>query len=321
MFTQEFVVSPLTEFAQEIRQGLCKPQKELPSKYLYDEIGSLLFDAISLLPEYGLTRAEERLLRLHAPEIVAQLPPPVIVAELGSGTGKKTRWILEALAKRQPVYYFPIEISPTALALCEQHLRDLESISIVGFEREYLDGLVEVAAQRKPGQHLMVLFLGSTIGNFDRSAGREFLSRVRQILQAGDSLLLGADLEKSIPELLEAYDDALGITAAFNLNLLSRINQELEGDFILPEFQHVARYDVKERRVEMHLRAGSDQNVKIGKLDLSITIEQGETIWTESSHRYTLEELVNMAEATSFRAQAQWVDSKWAFADNLWIAA
>src|SRR5256885_8361228 len=151
----------------------------------------------------------------------------VAVAELGSGTGKKTRWLLQALCRRQRTSYYPIEISRTALAMCERELGDIDAISIVGFEREYLDGLLEVAARRQRGQHLLVLFLGSTIGNFDRAAGERFLGEVRRILQPGDSLLLGTDLEKPVPELLAAYDDALGVTAAFNLNLLTRVNREL----------------------------------------------------------------------------------------------
>src|ERR1035438_9932742 len=163
------------EFASDVRDGLTRPgQKELPSKYLYDDVGSALFEVISHLPEYGLTRADERLLRRHAEEIVERLPTPIAVAELGSGSGKKTRQVLEALCRRQRTSYYPIEISPTALAMCERELSDIDCVSILGFEREYLDGLLEVAAQRRPGQHLLVLFLGSTIGNFDRMAGLKF---------------------------------------------------------------------------------------------------------------------------------------------------
>src|SRR5438270_1839268 len=172
MLTHAITADPVYEFATEVHAGLTKPgQKELPSKYLYDEVGSRLFEVISVLPEYGLTRADERLLRRYASDIVEQLPRRVAVAELGSGTGKKTRWLLQALCRRQRTSYYPIEISRTALAMCERELGDIDAISIVGFEREYLDGLLEVAARRQRGQHLMVLFLGSTIGNFDRAAG------------------------------------------------------------------------------------------------------------------------------------------------------
>src|SRR5271157_4970634 len=194
------------EFAADVRAGLTGPgQKELPSKYLYDDVGSALFEVISHLPEYGLTRADERLLRRHACEIVDHLDSPVAVAELGSGSGRKTRWILEALSRRERTFYYPVEISRSALAMCERELSDIDSISILGFEREYLDGLREVAAHRRRGQQLVVLFLGSTIGNFDRPAGISFLAEVRRILQPGDSLLLGTDLEKSSNQLLGAY--------------------------------------------------------------------------------------------------------------------
>jgi dimethylhistidine N-methyltransferase len=322
MRTQAIVSQPISEFGLEVRAGLLRAgQKELPSKYLYDDIGSALFEVISLLPEYGLTRADERLLRRHAKEIVSQLPTPLVVAELGSGSGKKTRWILEALARRQRTYYCPIEISSKALAMCHRELSDLECISIVGFEREYLDGLLEVAARREPGEHLLVLFLGSTIGNFDHPAGIEFLKAVRRILVRGDALLLGTDMQKPILQLIQAYDDPLGITAAFNLNLLARINRELEANFDLQQFEHLAAFNQKTSSVEMHLRSRRPQTVTIPGAGLSVTFDEGETIWTESSHKYSHPEILQLAMASGFRCQAQWVDSEWEFAENLLIAA
>jgi dimethylhistidine N-methyltransferase len=321
MATQLIKGTAQDEFAREVCSGLTKPdQKELPSKYLYDSVGSALFETICVLPEYGVTRAEERILTRHAAEIVSPLPSPVIVAELGSGAGKKTRAILEAMSLRQPTSYYPIEISPSALAMCRRELRDINSISIVGFEREYLDGLLEVAARREENQHLMVLFLGSTIGNFDGTAGMEFLSRVREILRERDSLLLGTDLEKPVERLVAAYDDPLGVTAAFNRNLLARINRELDADFDLEQFEHLAIFDDQTRSIEMHLRARTDQTVTIAAAGVSIRILRGETIWTETSHKYSQSELVNIAERTGFWPQGQWVDHEWAFAENLWIA-
>jgi len=309
------------EFAADVRTGLTKPgQKELPSRYLYDDIGSALFEVISFLPEYGLTRADERLLRRHARDIVERLATPIAVAELGSGSGKKTRWILEALCRRQRTFYYPIEISPSALAMCERELRDIDSVSILGFERQYLDGLLEVAAQRRSGQHLLVLFLGSTIGNFDRSAGVKFLVEVRRILEPGDSLLLGTDMEKSSADLLAAYDDELGVTAAFNLNLLGRINRELQADFDLQQFEHVARINAENRSVEMHLRSKQQQTVSIPAAELLVEFRKGETIWTESSHKYSLDEIVRMARQAGFHCAAQWTDDQWPFAENLLIA-
>jgi L-histidine N-alpha-methyltransferase len=309
------------EFAADVRAGLTKPgQKELLSKYLYDDVGSALFEVISHLPEYGLTRADERLLRRYASDIVERLATPIAVAELGSGSGKKTRQILEALCRRQRTRYYPIEISPTALAMCERELSDIDCVSILGFEREYLDGLLEVAAQRRPGQHLLVLFLGSTIGNFDRMAGLKFLNQVRRILQPGDSLLLGTDLEKPAAQLLAAYDDELGVTAAFNLNLLARINRELGGDFELAHFEHVAKINHHTRSVEMHLRSRRRQTINVAAAEISVEFMEGETIWTESSHKYSPQEVFRMARNAGFRCDVQWIDEHWPFAENLLIA-
>jgi dimethylhistidine N-methyltransferase len=307
--------------AAEARAGLCRPgQKELPSKYLYDEIGSALFEVISLLPEYGLTRADERLLHRHAADIVSRLEPQVLVAELGSGSGKKTRWLLEALAGRQCTTYCPIEISPTALARCESELGRIECVSIVGFERPYLDGLLAAAARRTENDHLLVLFLGSTIGNFDRDAAERFLTEVRRILFRGDALLLGTDLEKPLPQLLAAYDDSLRVTAAFNLNLLARINRELGADFDLAAFRHEARYNTRHRRVEMHLRPLRDQVVKIPGAGCTVSFVKDETIWTESSHKYRAEDIEPIARRNGFRCDSQWIDTEWPFAESLLIA-
>jgi L-histidine N-alpha-methyltransferase len=321
MLVQTITSNTGYEFATDVRAGLSTTgQKELLSKYLYDEVGSALFEVISHLPEYGLTRADERLLRRHGNDIVKRLATPVSVAELGSGSGRKTRHILEALCRRQRTAYYPIEISPSALAMCERELSDIESISILGFEREYLDGLLEVAAHRTSGQHLLVLFLGSTIGNFDRPAGVEFLAEVRRILLPGDSLLLGTDLEKSNAQLLHAYDDELGVTAAFNLNLLARINRELDADFDLAQFEHVARINHDARSVEMHLRSRCRQTVSIPAAELVVEFLEGETIWTESSHKYSPQEVLSMAHTAGFRCDAQWIDEQWPFAENLLIA-
>ena len=248
------------------------------------------------------------------------VPGPVVVAELGSGSGKKTRWILEALSRWQRTFYYPVEISRSALAMCERELSDIDAISIVGFEREYLDGLLEVAARRQPHQRLFVLFLGSTIGNFDRAAGIKFLSELRRILQPGDSLLLGTDLEKPSAQLLKAYDDEIGVTAAFNLNLLARINRELDADFDLSQFAHVARINPVARSVEMHLESKRRQTVRIPAADLRVEFLEGETIWTESSHKYSPDEVFQMARDSGFCCQTQWIDEQWPFAENLLIA-
>jgi uncharacterized SAM-dependent methyltransferase len=179
---------------------------------------------------------------------------------------------------------------------------------------------LEVAARRKAGQHLMVLFLGSTIGNFDRAAGVQFLSEVRCILQSGDSLLLGTDLEKSHSQLIAAYDDELGVTAAFNLNLLGRVNRELGADFDLSQFQHMARINPEARSVEMHVESKRRQIVSIPAAEVVVEFQEGETIWTESSHKYAQDEIDDMARKAGFRCEVQWVDEQWPFAENLLVA-
>jgi L-histidine Nalpha-methyltransferase len=319
---QAATAGPVTRFAEDVRAGLTRPgQKELPSKYFYDDVGSALFEVISLLPEYGLTRAGERILRKYAEEITSRIASPMVVAELGSGSGKKTRTILEAIARRQPTTYHPIEISHAALTMCRHELEDLDSVRVLGFETGYLDGLRKVAARRQKGQHLLVLFLGSSIGNFERKPGEEFLRRVREALTPGDAFLLATDLEKPVEQLLVAYDDPLGVTAAFNLNLLARINRELDGNFDLSRFRHVAQYNTQERRVEMHLRSTLAQTVTIRKAELTVALQEGETIWTESSHKYAPEEIIEMARRAGFECDGQWFDREWAFAQNLLIPA
>ena len=320
MLTQTIPQMVSLEFAADVRAGLTKPgQRELPSKYLYDEVGSELFEAICLLPEYGLTRADTRLLQRHVEEIISRMPLPTHVAELGSGSGKKTRLILEALAKQQRTFYYPIEISPAALAACEKELGQLDFVSLVGYEKPYLEGLRAVAARRGAGEKLCVLFLGSTIGNFDRPAANDFLGQVRAILEPGDTLLLGADLEKDAATQILAYDDPVGVTAAFNMNMLARINRELGADFRLRDFRHLAIWNSRERRIEMHLQSLRAQRVTIPGAGLLIRMDEGETIWTESSHKYRPQEPAEMAVRAGFLQVAQWIDEEWPFAQNLWI--
>jgi dimethylhistidine N-methyltransferase len=302
------------EFASDVRAGLTKPQKELHSKYLYDELGSSLFEAITHLPEYGVTRADERLLRRHANDIASLLPSPVAVIELGSGVGQKTRHLLEAIGS--PVRYYPIDVSADALARCERDLSDLADVHPL--VQSYLDGMASATAERQSGESLLVMFLGSTIGNFERKCAVEFLRDLHRALLPGDMLLLGADLVKDRDRMLVAYDDPTGVTGAFNLNLLGRINRELGGDFRLRDFEHHARWNEEQRRIEMHLRSRSNQTALIADADLRVTFRAGETIWTESSHKFQLLELDAMAEQTGFQVEDQWIDQDWPFAENLW---
>ena len=319
MLIRDGATQAVNSFAEDVREGLTRAgQKELPSKYLYDEVGSALFEVISKLPEYGLTRAEERILRRHSGAIAERLAAHGMVVELGSGSGRKTRQILEALTCHQPATYCPIEISPAALESCERELDDLPHVSILGFEAEYLDGLGRAVARRRPGEGVVVLFLGSSIGNFDRQPGEVFLRKIRQALLPGDALLLGTDLEKPLAQLLSAYDDPLGVTAVFNRNLLARINRELGGDFDLSRFEHMAHYNARDRRIEMHLRSVENQTVSID--GAKFTFQCDETIWTESCHKYGRYEAPEMAKRTGFECVAQLVDEEWAFAENLFVA-
>jgi len=300
----------MNEFACEVRRGLSRTQKELPSRYLYDELGSALFDTITVLPEYGLTRADQRLLERHANEIPREFS---CVAEFGSGSGRKTRAVLEALEVDR---YFPVDVSGAALERCRRELAGLARIEPV--EASYLNGLDQIPRNGAP---ILVLFLGSTIGNFDSRCRGDFLTQVRARLKKGDALLIGYDLVKPLEIMLDAYDDPTGVTASFNLNLLGRINRELNGDFDLRAFAHQARYDPQERRIEMHLRSRVDQTVTIRDAECTCAFRADETIWTESSHKFHAEEIPEIARESGFVQEAQWIDQEWPFAENLWRAA
>ena len=301
----------MSEFAFDVRAGLAKPHKELHSKYLYDELGSALFDAITTLPEYGLTRADQRILDRHAGDIPREFP---LVVEFGSGSGRKTRSVLESLDATE---YFPIDVSAPALDRCR---RDLSSLAVVTpLETSYLDGLDRVQSRRN-GAPLLLLFLGSTIGNFESRCRMDFLTQVRARLRTGDAVLIGCDLVKPVEIMLPAYDDPTGVTSSFNLNLLGRINRELGGDFNLRAFEHEARWDENERRIEMHLRSRIDQTVTVREAGFSCRFSAGETIWTESSHKFHAEEIPAMAMEAGFCQEAQWIDQEWPFAESLWRA-
>ncbi|MDO9006574.1 MAG: L-histidine N(alpha)-methyltransferase [Aquabacterium sp.] len=309
-------------FATDVYGGLTQsPQKTLPSKYLYDAVGSALFEVITHLPEYGLTRADERLIKTHAQDVLMSLGPVGTVVELGSGSGRKTRWILEACARRQPCTYYPIEISATALAHCSRELSDIPGVKVLGIEREYLPGLQQITAMRQGESPMLVLFLGSTIGNFARPDAQRFLGEVRKMMRPGDALLLGTDLVKPTPALINAYDDALGITAAFNLNLLVRINRELGAHFDLQQFQHEARFNLETSAIEMHIRSRIRQSVDIPGAGLRVEFEVGETIWTEISRKYLAADVLAMGGQAGFTAAGQWIDQGWPFAETLLVAA
>ncbi len=310
----------LSQFALDVEEGLSDAQKWLPARCFYDELGSTLFEAITKLPEYGLTRADERLLRSHAPEMAATLGPVRLIAELGSGSGTKTRHILEAFRSAgQSITYCPIDVSVAALEVCERQLQDVARI--VPIVADWTEGLAHARAHRAGLGSTLVLYLGSSIGNLNRDEIPPFLRGVRSHMRSGDHFLLGADLIKSARAVQAAYDDATGVTAAFNLNVLGRINRELNANFNLRAFRHRALWNAPERRVEMHLVSECDQEVHIGALQTTFHFGSGETIWTESSHKFSVAELERYANATGFHAVATWTDVEWPFAETLWQAA
>ncbi|HEX3742462.1 MAG TPA: L-histidine N(alpha)-methyltransferase [Bryobacteraceae bacterium] len=304
------------EFVRDVHAGLSGfGQKTLPCRYFYDAVGSALFEAITNLAEYGLTRADARILETHSRAIADSIPGPLVVAELGSGSGMKTRRVLESLGRQRAVGYFPIDVSATALAACAKEMEGLAPVDPI--EDSYLAGMEQVCSRRRAGERMLVLFLGSTIGNFEREAAVDFLRALRSSLCPGDGLLLGTDLVKPTDRLLAAYDDAAGVTAAFNLNLLARINRELGGNFNLRHFHHQARYQPEAQRIEMHLRSREQQSVCIAKAGLTVEFAAGETILTEVCHKFRAAEIESVAHSAGFHLERQWLDEEWGFAESL----
>jgi dimethylhistidine N-methyltransferase len=314
------VKAGLSQFALDVASGLsCATQKKIVPRYFYDDLGSSLFEAITLLPEYGLTRADERLLGLHSNEIARETGPMHLVAELGSGTGKKTRRVLEALSQLYGrCVYRPIDVSLAALAACERDLSGVADVRPVCADWE--DGLATAVRFRAREKPLLVLFLGSSIGNLDRERMLEFLRELRSRLRPGDFFLLGADLVKDVDTMLAAYDDPTGVTAAFNLNVLGRMNRELGANFDMRAFAHEVRWDSARRRIEMHLVSRRDQTVYLEALQTVFEFQTGETIWTESSHKFTAGELDSYAYSSGFCPIRMWIDEEWPFAEALWQA-
>jgi L-histidine N-alpha-methyltransferase len=306
-----------SEFEADVRAGLTKPgQKELYSKYFYDDLGTSLFDAITLLPEYGLTRADLRLLRQHARELPERGGNVSVIVELGSGSGEKAREVLPHFVRNQSITYCPIDLSVAALSRCQRDLDDIQNLSVVPIEDSYAGGLASASRLRKPGTAMAVLFLGSSIGNFEPPVALDFLKMLRGNFRPGDMFLLSTDLVKPLGQMLPAYDDPLGLTGAFNLNLLARINRELGANFDLRKFQHEVRYDELEQRIEMHLRSTVDQSVSING-NFNVSLKQGETIWTESSYKFRPEQVRSLSESAGFACEVQWMDTSWPFAQTL----
>jgi L-histidine Nalpha-methyltransferase len=301
------------QFASDVQYYLSQSPRQLPSRYFYDELGSALFDAICRLPWYGVTRAERQLLEAHGRRILSRVPGLTTIIELGPGNGEKLGALVGAgRAGTSHLDLRLVDISASALALSSQLLSALPNVDIATYEAEYEAGLAAASAETRSG-HALALFLGSNIGNFDRPGAAAFLRDIRAML------LVGADLVKPERDLLLAYDDPLGVTAAFNRNLLVRINRELEATFDVDRFAHRAVWSEAYSRVEMHLVSRGRQQVSVGSgLDrLEFVLEDGETIWTESSYKYTPREISGALKDAGFRTVEQWIDQAGAFALTL----
>jgi L-histidine Nalpha-methyltransferase len=310
---------PVEEFASDVHYYLSLQPRQLPSRYFYDDLGSALFDAICRLPWYRITRAETRLLAEHGRAILARAAGLSTIVELGPGSGEKLKTLVEAGRSGQGHPHLDlrlVDISQSALELASRTLGTLPDVSITTYQARYETGLLQASTETPSGREL-VLFLGSNIGNFDRPGADAFLRGVRAGTAAGDMLLLGADLVKRERDLILAYDDPLGVTAAFNRNLLVRINRELGGRFDVDAFSHRAVWAEAESRVEMHLVSRSRQQVRVDAAGIDFIIGNGESIWTESSYKYTPAGIVAALERAGFGLVEQWIDEVDGFALTL----
>ncbi|MEZ5317106.1 MAG: L-histidine N(alpha)-methyltransferase [Vicinamibacterales bacterium] len=306
------------QLAADVRFYLERRPRQLPSRHLYDPLGSALFDAICHLPWYRVTAGETRLLTSHAAEILGALRPLARVVELGSGNGDKLAALVSSgPARSAPLDLHLVDISRAALETAARALSAFDHVRVVAHEATYEAGLRDVTGSLAGDGRTLALFLGSNIGNYDPPGAAALLRQVRGALGAGDGFLLGADLVKPEADLLRAYDDPLGVTAAFNRNLLVRLNRELDADFDLPSFRHRAVWNAEASRVEMHLVSARPQRVRIRRAGLDLTLRDGETIWTESSYKYEPQAIVSQLEAAGFRLHAQWIDEASRFALTL----
>ena len=291
-------------FLDDVIAGLSAAPKSLPPKYFYDARGSKLFDEICELPEYYPTRTEIAMLEASGGEIAARIGPRAAVLEYGSGSGRKTRLLLSAL---RPGAYVAIDISGEQLHEALSGLAAaFPDVRMVGICADYTHALPAAPLSALDGSRRVVFFPGSTIGNFTPREALAFLKNARALAGAGGAMLVGVDLKKDVPTLHAAYNDAAGVTAAFNMNVLGRINRELGGDFDLGAFRHRAHYDESSGRIEMHLESTRAQTVTIG--GRSFGFGAGETIHTESSYKYSVEQFQALAREAGFAPTHCWVD-------------
>ncbi len=304
-------------FAADVCAGLTASPKRLDCRYFYDRDGSRLFEEICDLPEYYLTRAEHAILTTHADEIAGAMPGGTTLVELGSGSAVKTRLLIDALRRAHGgVRYVPIDISSDALEdSAHALLADYDELEIVGVAGEYADGLAVLAAD-VPSPRL-VLWLGSNIGNLHRPDAAAFLRSVRRLLGPSDRMLCGIDLRKDRSVLEHAYDDAAGVTARFNLNILTRVNRELHADFDLSAFRHRAVYDDGIGRVSMYLVSRRAQRVHVRDLDLHVSFARDEAVHTEDSYKYSRDEIDTLAVSVAFRVERRWLDAAGRFSVTL----
>ena len=299
----------------EVYTGLTAMPKRLSPWLFYDERGSALFERITELPEYYLTRTERGIFQAHAVEILHEASGghQLAVLELGAGTASKTGLLLQAATAQQgTVDYYAIDVSASALAEARQHLeREISGVRVHTRTADYTEGLGQVDT---PGMRKLVLYIGSSIGNFEPADALELLASVRRELAPGDRLLLGADQAKAESILLAAYNDAEEVTAAFNSNVLARINRELGGDFVLERFKHEARWNPAQSRIEMHLRSTGRQSVEIAQLDLLLHFAADETIHTENSYKFSDAGVIELLRQAGFRLQREWKDGAGWFA-------
>lgn len=295
-----FDFAPANNFLADVLSGLAATPKSIPPKYFYDERGSQLFEAICELPEYYLTRAEAALMQMHADEMAELMGESCALIEYGSGASRKTRILLDAV---RPALYMPVDISRESLAeSCAKLAADYPSLKIRAVWGDYSRPLAlpETDARR------IIFFPGSTIGNFTPDEALTFLKSCRELAGDGGAMIVGVDLRKSEAVLNAAYDDAQGVTGAFNLNLLTRINRELSGTFDVEKFSHRAFYNASASRIEMHLVSEVAQQARVGTRVFQF--QEGETIHTENSYKYTVGEFQELARASGFRPLTRWAD-------------
>jgi dimethylhistidine N-methyltransferase len=307
MIARELV--PLPDYAAEVVHGLSSRLKTLPCKLFYDARGSALFEEITRLPEYYPTRVELEILKNNSREIARATGSPVSIIELGAGTATKTGTLLRAFARRQMrVKYFPVDISPAALAEAKKKIREACPGALVRpVVADFSNGFHFLKSI--PGRKL-VLYLGSSIGNFDWNDATGMLRKVHEQLLPGDALLLGTDMVKSPEILVPAYDDARGVTSEFDKNILVRLNRELDGDFDLTSFRHIAEWNPMRSRMEIYLESLRAQVVTLRMAAMKVKFDAGERIHTENSYKYTLQMVESMLCVSGFKLERSWFDRR-----------